>query len=446
VTLTVLITGKDGVVSVPGAGDPCTRNAGDAGECGPYSFTLGEPVTLKPVAGTLFAWSLLECPGTGDCTFRMDGDRTVVATFTPTSLKVVVQGGDEDHPLQDDQGKPLQDDQGNPVEGKVTATSRDGKVSFTCSGSDSCFREDFEPFDQVTLTADPEGEFERWTGRDQDGNTASVCQEGDTKSTCTLLLSGDDVVGAKFEDDPDQPDVVPGRTTMPLSVAVEPAGAGKVTSSRSARTSDAIDCPATCTARFEQGETVSLTASDRTGSFVGWRDAHSFCQTRRTCTLPAYMTTSIQAVFQTQPQPPQPQPPGPQPPQPQPPQPSTPCSQQRVGTPAGDRLDGDAGGDRILGKAGNDRIRGLAGDDCLSGGSGNDTLKGGRGNDIVSGGAGADLLFGGPGEDRLNSGAGEDRIVAKDGGRDTIVCGAGRDVVVSKDAGDKTRGCERIRR
>jgi hypothetical protein len=447
VNLTLLITGKDGQVSVPGAADPCTRNPGDTGQCGPYSFSLGDTVTLKPVAGTLFGWSLIECPGTGDCTFKMDGDRTVVATFTPTLLSVVVEGGDPGNPLKDANGNPLQQANGDPLLGKVTVASDDGNVTFTCSGRNSCFSDEFRAFAKVTLKADPEAEFERWTGADRGGNTASVCEEGDTNPTCTVLLSGDDVIGAKFADDPDQPNVVPGRTTMPLTVAVEPNGGGKVTSGRSARTSDKIDCPATCTASFEQGETVTLTAADASGSFVEWRDARSFCKSQRTCTFPAYMTTSIQAVFRTQTQPPPPPPPPPpQPPQPQPPQPAPACSQQRVGTARGDRLDGTAGGDTVLGKAGNDRIRGLAGDDCLSGGGGDDTIKGGKGNDKISGGAGADMLFGGPGRDRLNGGPGRDRIVAKDGASDTIACGPGRDLVVSSDAVDKMSGCERVRR
>jgi hypothetical protein len=435
-TLSVIVTGgtgdEGGKVSVS-AGPECTtakfREAGSAEPCR-YEVGEGQTVTLTPEGPGFVGWSVFECPGTDKCTLTMDTDRTVVATFTPTSLRVIVTG--------------------NPLDGGVgTVTAKvGGEVKITCpdsGGQTTCRNDDLGAFDQVTLTADPGEKFDRWLG---------ACREAGTNPTCTLFLSGDDIVGARFAgDDPNElteNDIVPPRQKALLRVVVEPAGAGKVISSVS-RFGEKIDCNPTCNANFEQGESPTLTAQDGTGTFVEWRapNLDRYCRSSdRTCHYPAFLATSIEAVYQggSQPQPPPPQPPPPQPPPPQPPQPTTACSQQRVGTARGDRLDGTAGGDTLLGKAGNDRVRGLAGDDCLNGGAGDDTLKGGKGNDKISGGAGRDMMFGGPGRDRLNGGPGRDRIVARDGESDTIVCGPGRDLVVSSDAADKIRGCERVRR
>jgi hypothetical protein len=431
-TLSVIVTGgagDGGTVHVSAGADCTTAKFRDAGSAEPCRYEVGEgqPVTLTPEGAGFVGWSVYECPGTNPCTLTMDSDRTVVATFTPTRLTVKVNSPDS-------------------TVGTVTAkVGSDVKITCPSNEQTSCQNDDLGAFDQVTLTAVPGDKFERWLG---------ACREAGTNPECTLFLSGDDIVGARFAGDPDdfneQNVIIPPRQKALLRVVVDPAGAGKVTSTIS-RSGEKIDCNPTCNANFEQGESPTLTAQDGPGTFVEWRapNLDRYCKSSdRTCHYPAFLATSIQAVFrtQTQPPPPPPQPPSPQPPQPQPPQPAAACSQQRMGTARGDRLDGTAGGDTLLGKAGNDLIRGLAGDDCLSGGGGDDTIKGGKGNDKVSGGAGADVLFGGPGRDRLNGGPGPDRIVAKDGASDTIACGPGRDLVASSDAVDKISGCERVRR
>jgi hypothetical protein len=369
----------------------------------------GQDVTLSPVDPTGFVgWSLFECPGTGACTINVDSDRTVVATFSPTTLTVIVEGA-----LPDPQSF-----------GRVT--SLDGKID--CSGppTQTCVDTTFQAFAEVTLTAEPAADFEKWSG---------ACQgEDETQPTCTLLLSGDDVVGAKFKNNTD-PEIIPPRQQAQLRVSVEPQGAGTVTSSRS-RLSEAINCSPTCKARFEQGERPTLTATGP--SFVGWVGGGIYCTSKPTCRYPAFRTTSIKAVFKA----PSPPPPPPPPPPPSLPPVPGPCQRQQVGTASPDRLDGGRGGDKIFGRGGNDRIRGLAGDDCLYGGKGNDTLKGGKGKDLVGGGPGADTLDGGSGRDVLNGNAGPDRIFAADGARDTVSCGPGRDVAHA-DRFDKLVGCER---
>ena len=145
-------------------------------------------------------------------------------------------------------------------------------------------------FAEVTFNATPVAEFEKWSG---------ACQEAGTAPTCTLVLSGDDVVGAKFKDDPDEPQIIPPRQQAELRVVVE--GAGKVVSSRS-RLSEAIDCSPNCKARFEQGERPTLTAQGE--RFLEWRGGAPYCTTNPTCRYPAFGITSIRAIWAPAPAPP----------------------------------------------------------------------------------------------------------------------------------------------
>jgi len=392
VTLELILTGNDGAVTVSGH-DTCdvsdTRNNGRP--C-TYAVEEGTDLTLTPQGSGFVGWSVFECPGTGGCTIDVDSDRTVVATFTPTSLTVSVEGSD------------LTDAQGNVIDGRVT--SADGRIN--CSGSDDCRSRQYPAFAEVVLTASPASEFERWSG---------ACQEAGTAPTCTVLLSGDDVVGAKFRDDPDVPQLIPPRMRSQLRVAVEPAGSGTVNSSRS-RLSEAITCNPTCKARFQQGEKVTLEAVANAAlgaRFVQWQGGAPYCAAGPTCrSFPAFNITSIRAVFAY---------PGP-------------CERRRNGTRRRDLLDGGPGGERLVGGPGNDRLRGMDGDDCLEGGAGNDRLEGGNGNDRLSGGTGNDSIDGGPGNDT---------VFAREGRRDTVKCGSGRDTA-RVDRVDAVSGCEQVRR
>lgn len=264
VTLQVIVTGDNGLVSVSAGSDCDITQTRDNGQSCVYTVNAGDQVTLKPSTTAHFVgWSVFECPGTGDCTITVNSDRTIVATFTPTSLTVAFEGSD-------------------PAE---TVTSSDGLIS--CPNT-TCQSFDFPAFDEVTLTASPADNFESWSG---------ACQEAGAQPTCALLLSGDDVVGAKFKDAFEDPEIVPPRQDMLLTVAVEPNGAGTITSNRS-RLSQAIDCGSTCKAQFEQSESPTLTASGSNGgTFVGWRGGGRFCKTDSKCHFPAFAITSIEAFF-----------------------------------------------------------------------------------------------------------------------------------------------------
>jgi RTX calcium-binding nonapeptide repeat (4 copies)/Divergent InlB B-repeat domain len=393
------------------AGDDCqtSQNGGDA--CY-YAVAPGSTVTLTPKntsAATLVSWSVPECPSPGECRIVIDSQlRSVVATFSPMNLNVIVESG---------------------TDTTSTVTGPGIDCPNDCSANLAAFTE-------VTLTANGP-EFRGWNG---------ACLEAGTSSTCKIRLSGDDVVGAQFADG-SRPNIIPPRIPVSLQVKKSGDGAGTVTSAQS-RFRETINCGSGpgCDAYFEQGETARLVADPAAGSaFAGWRVPGGLCSSDVNCRFEVMRVSRLEANFVRRAQPPPPPPP-PQPqPQPQPTRPPPPCTVRKDGGPRADRLNGGAGSDAIHGRAGNDRIRGLGGNDCLFGEGGNDQVWGGPGNDAVSGGKGSDRLYGGAGRDTMQGGPGRDRIFAVDRARDVVVCGRGRDTVRA-DRVDRIIGCESVRR
>jgi Divergent InlB B-repeat domain len=296
--------------SGPATGDPCrVTDMGDAHGC-QYTVGVGQRVTLAPVNTALtgfVGWSDFDCEGSGPCGVTMDTDRTVVATWTPTSLRIAGAFG------------------ATPNE-SITAKASDGETKIVCTPSTDCTSATFKAFDEVTLTAEPAEQFKGWIAKNDDVTNDSsapnyylaACHEDGDSPTCTLRLTGNDVVGAMFKDyvDPDNPEntVVPPRKNVTLRVVVETKPGGTVTSSRS-RLSDAINCGSSCSARFEQDEHPRLTADPAAGSrFVRWEGGGPFCASDTTCRYPALRSTSIKAVFAPVPQPQPPPPPSSPPP------------------------------------------------------------------------------------------------------------------------------------
>jgi hypothetical protein len=273
-------------VPLPGTSDPCdVSNARDQGASCFYTVPQGQNVTLTPVDATGFVgWSVFECEGTGPCVINMDSDRSVVATWTPTSLEIAPAFGPS--PAQEEK-----------------ITSSDGKISCASTDAAHCSTE-YPAFALVTLTASPASAFDSWSGvTTNDPGQHSACLEAGTSPTCTLFLSGNDVVGAKFKDATADPEVVPPRQKVRLRVVVDAKTGGTVTSNRS-RLSERISCGSVCSARFEQGETPTLTAHAAAGSrFLGWRGGRPYCTTSLTCHYPAFRLTSIKALFSAPPPP-----------------------------------------------------------------------------------------------------------------------------------------------
>jgi hypothetical protein len=408
--LAVGVTGNGTSVTVSPGGE--CRTSQDGTDACYYAVTQavtpGTEVKLTPneVPGSTFVgWSVPECPGTGECRVVVDSQlRSVVATFSPMNLNVIVERGTD-------------------------TTSTVTGPGIDCPND--C-RADFAAFTEVTLTANG-SEFRGWNG---------ACLEKGSSPTCIIRLSGDDVVGAQFADG-SPPRIIPPRIPVRLELKKTGDGAGTVTSARS-RFREMIDCGSGpgCDAYFEQGETARLVADPAAGSaFAGWRTPGGLCSSDVNCRFEIMRVSRLEANFVKRAQPPPPPPP----PQPQPPPPPRHCAVRKFGGPRADRLNGGARSDAIYGRAGNDRIRGLGGNDCLFGEGGNDQVWGGPGNDTVSGGTGSDRLYGGAGRDRMQGGPGRDRIFAVDRARDVVVCGRGRDTVRA-DRVDRIIGCESVRR
>ena len=123
----------------------------------------------------------------------------------------------------------------------------------------------------MTLTATPAAgsTFEGWTG----GGCAGT-------GTCTVTLTANTTVFARF--------AIPRFT---LAVTREGTGSGTVTSSPAG-----IDCGAACSATYDSGTVVTLTATPATGStFEGWTGGG--CAGTGTCTVTVTANTTVSARF-----------------------------------------------------------------------------------------------------------------------------------------------------
>jgi hypothetical protein len=275
-TLAVGVTGNDTAVTVsPGGAQPLCETAQNGAEACYYSVAPGSTVTLTPnnVQGSTFVgWSVPECPGTGECKVVVDSQlRTVVATYSPMHLSVLVERGS--------------------VNGIVTG----GPINCHPPDPDSSCEADFTS-PEVTLTASSPG-FKGWNG---------ACREAGTSQTCSIRLSGGDVVGAWFEGAASPPDIVPPR--IPVRLRVKKAGDGQGTvSSKRSRFSETINCGSGkgCDAFFEQGEAASLVAHPSVGStFAGWKTPGGVCSASLNCRFEVTRVSRLQANFKrTQPPP-----------------------------------------------------------------------------------------------------------------------------------------------
>ena len=205
-------------------------------------------------------------------------------------------------------------------------------------------------FAEVVLTASPASEFERWSG---------ACQEVHDGDLHRVPLGDDVVARAKFRDDPDNPELIPPRMRSQLRVAVEPAGSGTVSSSRS-RLSEAIACNPTCKARFQQGEKVTLEAVANAAlgaRFVQWQGGAPYCAAGATCRSFRRSTSRRSARVRV----------------------SRPvrAAPRRHARPRSVRR--RAGRRALRRRRRERRLRGMDGDDCIDGGAGNDRLEGGTG-------------------------------------------------------------------
>jgi hypothetical protein len=124
---------------------------------------------------------------------------------------------------------------------------------------------------QITLTASagPNSNFSGWSGTGCAGT-----------APCTLTLTGNPTVAANFSLD-----------GYPLSIAETGTGSGTVTS-----TPSGINCGGTCSASFQSGTQVALSATAANGStFAGWSGGG--CSGIKPCTVTVSAATSVSATF-----------------------------------------------------------------------------------------------------------------------------------------------------
>ena len=233
--------GAGSVTSNP-AGISCTSGVCTA------SFNYGQSVTLTeaPVAGSGFAgWSGAVCSDTSTtCTVPMTQAQSVTATFTPLVTVTVGKTGDGS--------------------GSVSSTPAGVSCGATCSAL-------FFSGQQLTLTATPV------TGSQVGAWSVAGCSAG--SSTCAFTPSANTTVGVSFV-----------LTTEQLNLTFAGSGAGTVLSSPSG-----INCTASCSAGFANGQSVTLTAAAAGGSvFSGWSDPTC---TGATCAVSMTQMQNLTATF-----------------------------------------------------------------------------------------------------------------------------------------------------
>jgi hypothetical protein len=214
------------------------------------SFQSGTQVilTASAAAGSTFAGWGGAC--TGACTITMSAAESVSATFTAdvASLTVAEAGTGT---------------------GQVTSSP----AGINCSASTNQCAVPFTVGSLVTLSASASAgsSFTDWSG---DGCSGT--------GTCQLTISADTSVKATFKKKP---------TTKMLSVTLSGGGSGTVASSPSG-----INCGSTCSASFDSGSQVSLSAVAANGStFAGWGGAG--CSGIETCSVTLSADTSAPASF-----------------------------------------------------------------------------------------------------------------------------------------------------
>ncbi|HWU87283.1 MAG TPA: hypothetical protein VN253_08410, partial [Kofleriaceae bacterium] len=208
-----------GMVVAPAAGIICP---GTCTAMVPHGGQLS--LTASTGASSLFmGWTVngggTACAGTGACASTITGPTTITATFALYQSLEVTKSGN----------------------GNGTVTSN--PTGITCGADCS---ESYPPGTTVTLTATAAGDsiFMGWSG----GGCAG-------SGTCSVDVNGATMVTADFA-----------LKRYDLTVTKAGLGAGTVMSAPAG-----IDCGATCTAAYDAGTLVTLTASPAAGSlFAGW--------------------------------------------------------------------------------------------------------------------------------------------------------------------------------
>src|SRR6188508_1399469 len=239
-TLTVTKTGSGaGTVTSDVGAIACGATCSDV-------YDDGTPVTLGATAsaGTRFAgWSGAGCSGTGACTVPMSQARNVTADFVALRRLTVTKLGSGG--------------------GIVSSNVGELDCGATCA-------EDYDEGTPVTLSATSAAgsRFAGWSGAGCSGT-----------GSCTVTMSQARNISATFV------------AVYAITITKDGSGTGTVIGS-------GISCGATCAEDYDDGTTVTLTASPAVGSqFVGW--SGEGCTGTGTCTVTMNRSRALTASFAT---------------------------------------------------------------------------------------------------------------------------------------------------
>jgi probable HAF family extracellular repeat protein len=261
-TLTITQSGGGtGIVASNPAGIACP------GTCN-ASFGSGTAVILTAtpdINSTFFGWSG-DCSGTGPCQVTLDSAKTVTASFSTKSLPPP-------------QTHPLTVSQSGTGNGAIASNPAGIACPDTCSAN-------FTSGSVITLTATPDANstFTGWSG---------ACSG---TGACQVTLDAVKNVIAAFS-----VTAVPPPQAHPVTVSQSGTGSGIVTS-----TPAGIACPGTCSANFDSGSIIILSAApDANSTFTGWGGA---CTDVGVCQITVNSATTVSATFDASITPPSPTP------------------------------------------------------------------------------------------------------------------------------------------
>jgi Divergent InlB B-repeat domain len=233
-----------GMVVAPSAGITCP---GTCSGMVPYGSQLS--LTAAPGASSQFmGWTVgtgaTACTGTATCSTTITGPTTITATFARDQSLEITRSGT----------------------GTGTVTSNPAGIN---CGADCS--EIYPPGTAVALTATAAADstFVGWSGGGCSGT-----------GMCNVVVNGAVMVTADFA-----------LRRYDLTVTRTGAGAGSVTS-----TPAGIDCGATCTASYDTGTQVTLSAAAAAGSlFAGW--SGGACTGTTTCVVTVAAAVNVTATF-----------------------------------------------------------------------------------------------------------------------------------------------------
>ncbi len=225
------VTGSDGLIN---CGSTCSAN-----------YESGKAVTLtaSSASGSVFSGWSGACSGTGPCIVTMTAAKSVTATFLSVYNLTVTKS----------------------IAGAGNVTSSDGAINCgsVCSAN-------YYPQTSVTLSASANTGyvFTGWQGGGCSGT-----------GSCSIPMTAATSVTATFA-----------TAVYNLTVTKPGTGTGTVTGS-----DGLINCGYTCSANYESGKSVTLTASAASGStFTGWSGA---CSGTGSCILTMTSAQSVTANF-----------------------------------------------------------------------------------------------------------------------------------------------------